>query len=223
MLVFEKYYFCEGAYDKISEKQLLYLERVKQSPKKAFFLFGTHKECITYGNRFKDSEKESLLLDNKNRRLEFYQSDRGGELTWHGPGQLIFYPIFDLSFVGFSISDYVCFLLKSTSAFLNQICDQEFEIGNAADSGIYLNKKKLVFIGLRIRENITYHGISINLSNDLDVFSEFDACGLRNRPVTSLAEILKRDIDQNELKKIGLEFSDFFQARLSEAFLSISS
>lgn len=113
-------------------------------------------------------------------------SDRGGLATLHSPGQLIVYPLISIARREWGPRKYVCQLLKIT-----QGCLQNMGFYSQMDeqsSGLFMEQKKICFIGLRISGGRVYHGLSLNVSNDLSLFDGISACGLRGRPITSLKE-----------------------------------
>jgi lipoyl(octanoyl) transferase len=114
-------------------------------------------------------------------------SDRGGNITYHGPGQVIIYTLINLNQFDIKITKLVRIFEESIIEFLSQ-----FNIsGNqqAGAPGVYVNLKKLASIGLRIRNNKTYHGISINNHMDLTPFSLIDPCGYKNLQMTQLKDL----------------------------------
>jgi lipoyl(octanoyl) transferase len=114
-------------------------------------------------------------------------SDRGGKITYHGPGQVIIYTLINLNQFDIKITNLVRIFEESIIEFLSQ-----FNIsGNqqAGAPGVYVNSKKLASIGLRIKNNQTYHGISINNHMDLSPFSLIDPCGYKNLKMTQLKDL----------------------------------
>lgn len=114
-------------------------------------------------------------------------SDRGGNITYHGPGQVIIYTLINLNQFDIKITKLVRIFEESIIEFLSQ-----FNIsGNqqAGAPGVYVNSKKLASIGLRIKNNQTYHGISINNHMDLSPFSLIDPCGYKNLKMTQLKDL----------------------------------
>ena len=114
-------------------------------------------------------------------------SDRGGNITYHGPGQVIIYTLINLNQFDIKITKLVRIFEESIIEFLSQ-----FNIsGNqqAGAPGVYVNLKKLASIGLRIKNNQTYHGISINNHMDLSPFSLIDPCGYKNLKMTQLKDL----------------------------------
>lgn len=114
------------------------------------------------------------------------QSDRGGMATLHSPGQLVIYPLISIAKRGWGPRHYVCQLLKVTQTSLLEL-GLRTQIDDLS-SGLFIGEKKLCFIGLRVSQGRVYHGLSLNVCNDLNFFDGISACGWKGRPLTSLKE-----------------------------------
>ena len=129
-----------------------------------------HNPVFTIGISEKDIEED------KKKDPPFIKTDRGGKLTYHGPGQKIFYFILNLRDVPFRPTDLTKNVLQKTSDTLKGY-GLENKI-NLEDPGIYLENKKLASVGMRIRRNYSYHGLSINFNTNLSTFNTIKPCGL---------------------------------------------
>ena len=141
-----------------------------------------HPLVITLGRRAKGLEEVSAPAV----AFPVVETDRGGLATLHSPGQLVIYPLLSLNQRGLRPRDYVCKILTIT-----RLCLAEFGVDAKVDesqSGLYINKNKICFVGLRVSQGRVYHGLSLNVNNDLSLFSSIRACGLLQRPMTSLEE-----------------------------------
>ncbi len=122
------------------------------------------------------------------------QVDRGGQVTYHGPGQLVVYPLLDLARAGLGARALVCVLERAVIR-----CVAGYGIDAQSDRkapGVYVDGCKLASIGLRIRRNCSYHGLSLNVAMDLQPFSRINPCGYEGLQVTQLAALgVDRDID----------------------------
>ncbi len=119
---------------------------------------------------------EKGIEEDKTQNPPLIKTDRGGKITYHGPGQKIFYFILSLKDLPFKPTDLTKNILQKTSETLNSYgLDNEI---NLKDPGIYLEKKKLVSVGMRIRKNYSYHGLSINFDTNLLTFNTIKPCGL---------------------------------------------
>jgi lipoyl(octanoyl) transferase len=113
--------------------------------------------------------------------------DRGGEVTYHGPGQLVAYVLLDLKRKRLGIRDLVCRLER---AIINTLAGYGIEAtGREGAPGVYVGDKKIASIGLRIRRNCSYHGIAVNISPDLEPFGRINPCGYQGLAVTSLQQL----------------------------------
>ena len=119
---------------------------------------------------------EKGIQEDKKLNPPLIKTDRGGKTTYHGPGQKIFYFILSLKDLPFKPTDLTKNVLQETSDALNGY-GLESEI-NLKDPGIYLDNKKLASVGMRIRRNYSYHGLSINFDTNLSIFNTIKPCGL---------------------------------------------
>jgi lipoyl(octanoyl) transferase len=123
-------------------------------------------------------------------------SDRGGDITYHGPGQIVLYPLLDVARLGIGIKSLVNTLEQTVIDYLAQ-CGIDAERRTGAP-GVYVAQKKIAALGLRLRHGRSYHGLSFNVNMDLTPFSRIDPCGYRGMQVTQLADlnsaVIKGDI-----------------------------
>ena len=113
--------------------------------------------------------------------------DRGGQVTYHGPGQLVVYPLLDLRRAGIGVRPLVCALER---AVIRCVADYGIEaVGDRNAPGVYVAGRKLASIGLRIRRNCSYHGLALNVDMDLEPFHRINPCGFRGLEVTQLADL----------------------------------
>lgn len=117
--------------------------------------------------------------------------DRGGQITYHGPGQLVAYVLINLRRRKLNIREFVTLLEKSVVALLN-----EYQIQASAKCeapGVYVNHQKICSIGLRVRRGCSYHGLALNVNMDLTPFSQINPCGFRELKMTQIADFAKAD------------------------------
>lgn len=113
--------------------------------------------------------------------------DRGGEVTYHGPGQLVVYPLVDLKRLGFGARDLVCAI---ETAIIRTVAQWGITAEGRSDArGVYVDERKLASIGLRIRRGCSYHGLAFNVSMDLEPFSRINPCGYTGLKMTRLADL----------------------------------
>ncbi len=150
---------------------------VKLHPEKIFVASGSHSQkVITLGRNPEKNVLGSIPDDILVRQIE-----RGGGITAHEPGQIVLYPVMNIEHHKITAADLMAVSQQAMVDFLG-------DLGLIAqiDQGIYFTGQKLGFLGFRIKEGITSHGISLNLFNDAKIFSLFDPCGMKGLPVTSV-------------------------------------
>ena len=156
-----------------------------------------HKEIYTAGTSFKENE----VLD---KSIKIIKTNRGGKITYHGPGQLICYFVIDLKKRGKDIRKFISLIEKTI---IDTI--KFFKIDTFADKeniGIWYNDnkeiKKVAAIGVRVSKWIAYHGFSININNELDKYKAIIPCGISDRGVTNLKTIVDQNYDELENKLV---------------------
>lgn len=178
--------------------QKLYEEKSLNS-KTDFLLLLEHYPVITIG---KSGNNLNILFNEdtlKNKGVSVYHTDRGGDVTYHGPGQLVGYPVLNLRYYKKDVKWYV----KSLEEVLIKVLN---EYGIKAEIipkliGVWVKNKKISSIGVRIRKWITTHGFALNVNNDLTPFSYIIPCGIKDVDITSMKEVLNKEIDMKTLKK----------------------
>lgn len=188
--------------------QKLYEEKSLNN-KTDFLLLLEHYPVITIG---RSGKKSNVLINEKelkNKGISVYHTDRGGDATYHGAGQLVGYPIFNLRFYKKDVKWYVQSLEEILIRTLN-----EYEIKAEMIPkliGVWVNSKKIASIGVRIQKWITSHGFALNVNNNLTPFSYIIPCGIKDVEITSMKEILNREVDMGNLKEIIVEkFKEIF-------------
>ena len=155
-----------------------------------------HPPIFTLGT----AANRSHILNAK--EIPVVQSDRGGEVTYHGPGQLVIYFLLDIKKLDFSPKKLVLTIQNFVKDLLKQVSiDCNFVEGAP---GVYVDKKKIASIGLRISKGKTYHGISINFDMDLSPFKQINPCGYEGLEVIQIKDINK-DISKLQLEKLAID------------------
>lgn len=129
------------------------------------------------------------------------QSDRGGQVTWHGPGQLVGYLLIDLRRLGLGVRDLVD---RIEGAVIGLLAGYGIEGVSRRDApGVYVEGAKIAALGLRVRKGCSYHGLSLNVSPDLDAFTRINPCGYARLGVTRLADLVPegRDISRGAVEQ----------------------
>jgi lipoyl(octanoyl) transferase len=165
-------------------------------------IFVEHPHVYTLG---KNGSENNLLLDSvqlKAKDAVFYRIDRGGDITYHGPGQIVGYPIFDLEVIKIGLKEYIYLLEEVIINTVREsgITASRLEGGTGVwlDPGIYGKARKICAIGVKASRHITMHGFAFNVNTDLSYFSNINPCGFTNKGVTSLEKELgfRQDIDK---------------------------
>lgn len=143
--------------------------------------FTEHPPVFTLGL---NASREHLLAPGD---IPVIQIDRGGQVTYHGPGQLMIYPLLDLKRARLGIRDLVTALEQSIVELLSSY---DIEAASRADApGVYVRGKKIASVGLRIRRNASYHGMALNVDMDLEPFERINTCGFSDLEVTDMATL----------------------------------
>ena len=182
-------------------------------------LFVEHPPVFTLG---KSGHEENVLIDSQeriNKNIAFYKINRGGDITFHGPGQLVVYPILDLEKFYKDIGKYMRNLeeviIRTLSDYGVKGERSPGETGVWIEPGIDGSERKICAIGVRCSRWITMHGLAFNVNTDLDYFNDIIPCGIRNKQVSSLQRELNREIPMQEVKqKVKNYFSEVFNIEL---------
>jgi len=118
--------------------------------------------------------------------IPLLQIDRGGQVTYHGPGQLVLYTLIDLDRLGLGVRDLVSAIENAMIALLAEYGIEAH--ARAEAPGVYVGEAKIGALGLRVRKGCSYHGLSLNLDMDLSPFAGIDPCGYKDMPVTQLSD-----------------------------------
>ena len=154
---------------------------------KDHFLLVEHPPVFTLG---KNASKEHIIsnLDD----VSIIQTDRGGNITFHGPGQLVGYPILDLNHYKRSITWY---MRELEQLVIDVLCEYDIDANRKKGlTGIWVKNKKIAALGVRISKWVTMHGFSLNISPDLNYYEYIIPCGIKEYGVTSMAKIMDSEV-----------------------------
>ena len=180
-----------------------------------FLLFVEHYPVFTLG---KSGDINNLLTNKeflKENKIEFFKTNRGGDITFHGPGQIVVYPILDLDNFFTDIHKYLRTLEEVIIATLSDYGILGFRIDG--QTGVWVGKgkfpaQKICAFGVRASRWVTMHGMSLNVNTNLDYFKYIVPCGINDKGVTSIKEELGRKVLLSEVKKrIARHFINFFE------------
>jgi len=189
--------------------------RIKNNVSSNVVLFFEHPAVFTLGRRGGD---ENLLVSEsflKKSGISVVQVERGGNITYHGPGQLVVYPIMDLHVARIGVVEFVEALEK---VMLKTVTSWGIKAEqSSANRGIWVGDKKLGSVGIAIRKGVSFHGLALNVNLDLLPFSWIQPCGLQDIQMTSMKRELSRDVSTIHVKEklkenfasvFGLQFID---------------
>lgn len=174
-----------------------------------------HPHVYTLG---KSGDQNNLLLNDemlKSKGASFYKIERGGDITYHGPGQLVGYPVFDLDNFKISIKEFV---FKIEEVLIRTVAHYGINAERLEGAtGVWLeahhptHARKIAAIGMKISKKISMHGFALNVNTNLNYFNYIIPCGLKDKGVTSLQKELGREIPMDEvLKLLQQEFESVF-------------
>jgi len=182
--------------------------RVENKIEDVLFLL-EHPHTYTLG---KTTDKENLVGDKKylnENKISVYDIDRGGDITYHGPGQIVGYPIIKLTDWEQDTHKY----LRAIEEIIIRVCAEYDLHGSRVDkyTGVWIEDRKICAIGIKVSRWITMHGFALNVNTDLKLFNGIIPCGITDKDVTSLNRELKTEIQITEVKeKIIHHFSNVF-------------
>ena len=159
-----------------------------------------HPAVVTLGAR---QSLNKLLISREElekKRIDVVDIRRGGGTTAHNPGQLVCYPILHLQQLGLGISEYVRALEATGAELLGQLGVHSSRRKGAP--GLWVAERKIASIGVRVSKSVTYHGMAINIRNDLSIFDFMVPCGLDNVEMTSVLKETGRDVSMSKVRKI---------------------
>jgi len=190
-----------------------------------YLLFCQHPPVYTLG---RSGSPEHLLLDEQGLRekgIEFFKINRGGDITYHGPGQIVGYPIIDLDEFFTDVHRYVRYLEE---AIIRTLAEYGLEAMRIKEyTGVWLPqtnvfpKRKICAIGVHLSRWVTMHGFAFNINTDLQYFNHIIPCGINDsdKTVTSLAKELGRKVDEEEVKqKLKSHFATIFGFEFTKSY-----
>jgi len=189
-------------YQSTWDYQVLVSERVKSGANDCLILV-EHDPVLTLGANY---HEENLLLTADEYQalgIDVIRTDRGGDVTYHGPGQIVIYPIFDLERHGRDLHRWMRQLEETMIVTLAHfgICGER----RSVYTGAWVGDEKVAAIGVKIRRWVSLHGIALNVNNDLAPFSQIVPCGIQDFGVTSMTRLLDRDVSIEEVKPVVVD------------------
>ena len=211
----------EELFQKTIELKSVNRKEDTQIPTQNYLLWVEHTPVITLG---KSGKIKNLLLGEKQLKekgIEYYPTNRGGDITFHGPGQIVGYPIMDLDNFFTDIHKYLRYLEEAILLTL-----EEYGLNGArsiGETGVWLDvgtpfARKICAMGVKASRWVTMHGFALNVNTNLSYFDYIVPCGIKGKAVTSLAKELGREIPFKEVKdKLEVHLANLFEATISSS------
>ncbi|SMO69581.1 lipoyl(octanoyl) transferase LipB [Gracilimonas mengyeensis] len=179
-----------------------------------FLLFVEHPHVYTLGKSGKEEHMLRTMMELQQLEAEFIKIDRGGDITYHGPGQIVGYPILDLDRHFTDVHKYLRFLEE---VMIRVCADYGFEAGRIEGAtGVWVDNAKICAMGIRCSRWVTMHGFALNVNTDLRYFNNIVPCGIDDKAVISLQKLSGKEIDTEEVKeRIIHHFEDVFEVSIS--------
>ena len=187
------YYLGKVEYSSAWNLQKKIHDLVKSDELGDIVLFLEHNHVYTLGK----NADSNYILDRYQDKIDIIQTDRGGQVTYHGPGQLIGYPIINLNKYRKSVSWYMRTLEKIIIKTLEKYAIDATTKENL--TGVWVNDEKICAMGVRLSKWVTMHGFALNLNPDMKYYDGMIPCGIQEYGITSLFEFLNKEIDTFEV------------------------
>jgi lipoyl(octanoyl) transferase len=183
-------------------------------------ILSEHLPVFTMGRL---ASPDNFILDReyiRSRGIDIVHTDRGGDITFHGPGQIVAYPIFNLNIHGKDMHRFLRSIEEVIISLLARYGIASFRI--AGRTGCWTREGKIASIGISASNWVTYHGLALNANTDLKYFDMINPCGYKHIKTTSIRDITRRHVDMETLKHRLLEcFEGVFGIQLSKASLPL--
>lgn len=196
------------SYRDVWKQQEELLETVKEQKKQGeptsnYLLFVEHDPVYTLGRSGKNGNMLMDAVQLRAKHAEYIQVNRGGDITFHGPGQLVVYPVIDMENFSLGVKDYVNDLEEVVIKSLSAYGMKGQRLPGA--TGVWLDAsaktaRKICAIGVRCSQYVTMHGFALNVNTDLDYFNYIHPCGFVDKGVTSMQKELGKEMDMQEVK-----------------------
>ena len=217
----ETWDYQESLFEEIVELKRKNRAENTEVPTPNYFLFVEHPHVYTLG---KSGHMENLLIDEAalaKKGASFYKINRGGDITYHGPGQIVGYPIIDLENFFTDIHKYLRLLEE---VIIRTLADYGIKGERSeGETGVWLDvgtpfARKICAMGVRASRWVTMHGFALNVNTDLGYFDNIIPCGIRGKAVTSLnVELSKEKVDTEEVKTLILKhFEEIFEVTIKK-------
>lgn len=200
------------------QQSLIKQKREEGSTKKPLndiLFFVEHPHVYTLGKSGNSAHLLKDLSELSNIDAEYIEIDRGGDITYHGPGQIVGYPILDLDQHFTDIHKYLRYLEEVIIRTCEEFGIQAGRIEGL--TGVWVGQKKICAMGIRCSRWVTMHGFALNVNTDLSYFQHIVPCGIEDKEVTTISKCVGQPIEENQVKKIiAKHFADVFDVNVTE-------
>lgn len=193
-------------YGEALEAQRAFFDKHHEAPEEAsdILMYCEHPHVYTLG---KSGHQTNLLIAEEQLQkigATFFKTDRGGDITYHGYGQLVGYPILNLKHFGIGLREYIYQMEEAIIQTLAEFGIEAFRVDTA--TGVWVNspnggEKKICAIGVKASRHVTMHGFALNVNTNLSYFSYINPCGFTTKGVTSISELCGGEIDMDRVKE----------------------
>ena len=215
----EAWDFQKELHEKVLNSRASENDSINKNNSINFLVLCEHPHVYTLG---KSGSINNLLVNNeflKEKGATFFNTDRGGDITYHGPGQIVGYPIIDLNYFGIGVKEYVHKIEESIILTLKEYKISTERLEGA--TGVWIDSqskqaRKICAIGVKVSRGITMHGFALNVNTDLSFFNLINPCGFTDKTVTSMEKELGRKIDFEEVKQHYIKnFAKVFDVKVN--------
>ena len=187
-------------YQPAYDLQMQLVSEIKNSPDdpRAYLILLEHEPVLTLGRRSEDKDLLVSAEHLRRRGIEVHEIDRGGKITYHGPGQIVGYPVIPL--LG-ERRDVYKYLRSMEQILIDVLAGFDIAAERAPEyTGVWVGDEKIAAIGIGLTRWITFHGFALNVCTDLDAFDVITPCGIPDKSVTSMKKLLGRDVDLQSVR-----------------------
>ncbi|HNW97156.1 MAG TPA: lipoyl(octanoyl) transferase LipB [Bacteroidales bacterium] len=215
----EAWDFQKELHEKVLNSRASENDSINKNNSINFLVLCEHPHVYTLG---KSGSINNLLVNNeflKEKGATFFNTDRGGDITYHGPGQIVGYPIIDLNYFGIGVKEYVHKIEESIILTLKEYKISTERLEGA--TGVWIDSqtkkaRKICAIGVKVSRGITMHGFALNVNTDLSFFNLINPCGFTDKTVTSMEKEFCRKIDFEEVKQHYIKnFAKVFDVKVN--------
>ena len=204
-------------YREVWDLQAAMVSRMREGDEDDMLLLLEHPHVFTMGKAVRPEHVFWSEDERRSRGVDVVWVDRGGEATYHGPGQLVGYPILDLARLGITIRDYIARLEASLIAYLDELGIRS-EAGASGLTGVWSDGMKLAAIGIKLNRSVVSHGFALNLTADLEYFAGIIPCGHADLRPTSVEALTGARVDtETAARAYAPHFAEAFGVELAWA------